>query len=69
LSDTPLTGSLSVVYSTSTGELRIAASGDPMSAGASLRIKPWRVEWASLATTLCLNIAGRVRWQAGEGCA
>ena len=68
LSDTPLTDNLSVVYSTTTGELRIAASGDPMSAGASLRIKPWRAEWASLATTLCLNIAGRVHWQAGEGC-
>jgi len=68
LRDTPLRGDLSVVYSSSTGELRVAASGDPMSAGASLRIKPWRVEWVSLATTICLNIAGRVHWQSGEGC-
>jgi prepilin-type N-terminal cleavage/methylation domain-containing protein len=69
LRDTPLSGDLSVVYSATTGELRIAASGDPMSAGASLRIKPWRAEWAALATTICLNIAGRVHWQSGEGCA
>jgi hypothetical protein len=69
LSDTPLHGEVSVVYSTTTGELRIAASGDPMSAGASLRIKPWRAELLALATTICINIAGRVHWQAGEGCA
>ncbi|MBU3654446.1 MAG: hypothetical protein FGM44_15325 [Limnohabitans sp.] len=69
LSDTPLQGEVSVVYSTTTGELRIAASGDPMSAGASLRIKPWRAELLALATTICINIAGRVHWQAGEGCA
>jgi Tfp pilus assembly protein FimT len=68
LSDTPLPGDLSLTYSTSAGELRIATTGDPMSAGASLRIKPWRAEWLSLATTICLNIAGRVHWQAGEGC-
>ncbi len=68
LSDTPLPGDIAVVFSTSTGELRMAASGDPMSAGASLRIKPWRAEWVSLATTICLNIAGRVHWQPGEGC-
>lgn len=68
LSDSPLQGELSLVYSTSTGELRIAATGDPMSAGASLRIKPWRAEWVSLATTICLNIAGRVHWQPGESC-
>lgn len=68
LSDTPLSGELSLQYSTTTGELKIAASGDPMSAGASLRIKPWRIEWASLASTICLNIAGRVHWQTGEGC-
>lgn len=69
LSDSPLPGTVSVVYSASTGELRIASSGDPMSAGASLRIKPWRPEWVSLATTICLNIAGRVHWQPGESCA
>jgi len=69
LSDTPLAGDLSLTYSTSSGELRVAASGEPMSAGASLRIKPWRAEWASLTTTICLNIAGRVHWQTGEGCA
>lgn len=68
LSDTPLTGNVSVLYSATTGELRIAASGDPMSAGASLRIKPWRPEWVSLATTICLNIAGRVHWQSSESC-
>jgi Tfp pilus assembly protein FimT len=68
LSDSPLTGEVSLVYSTGTGELRVAASGDPMSAGASLRIKPWRSEWSSLATTICLNIAGRVHWQVGESC-
>jgi hypothetical protein len=68
ISDTPLQGEVSLVYSTTTGELRVASSGDPMSAGASLRIKPWRPEWASLAITICLNIAGRVHWQAGEGC-
>ena len=68
LSDTPLAGDLSLTYSASSGELRVAASGEPMSAGASLRIKPWRAEWASLATTICLNIAGRVHWQTGEGC-
>ncbi len=68
LRDTPLSGDLSVVYSATTGELRMAASGDPMSAGASLRIKPWRPEWVSLAATICLNIAGRVHWQSGEGC-
>lgn len=69
LQESPLTGELSVLYSTTTGELRIAASGDPMTAGASLRIKPWQAEWVSLATTICLNIAGRVHWQPGEGCA
>jgi prepilin-type N-terminal cleavage/methylation domain-containing protein len=69
LQESPLTGELSVLYSTTTGELRVAASGDPMTAGASLRIKPWRSEWVSLATTICLNIAGRVHWQPGEGCA
>jgi Tfp pilus assembly protein FimT len=68
LSDSPLSGELSLLYSTGTGELRVAASGDPMSAGASLRIKPWRTEWTSLATTICLNIAGRVHWQLGESC-
>ena len=68
LSDSPLSGELSLVYSASTGELRVAASGDPMSAGASLRIKPWRTEWSSFATTICLNIAGRVHWQVGESC-
>ena len=68
LSDNPLLGEVSLVFSNTTGELRIAASGDPMSAGASLRIKPWRAEWLSLATTICLNIAGRVHWQPGEGC-
>lgn len=69
LSDAPLAGDLSLVYSTSTGELRVAANGDPISAGASLRIKPWPAEFAALASTICLNIAGRVHWQAGEGCA
>jgi Tfp pilus assembly protein FimT len=68
LSDTPLQGEVSLVYSSASGELRIAASGDPMSAGASLRIKPWRAEWVTLASTICLNIAGRVHWQSGEGC-
>jgi prepilin-type N-terminal cleavage/methylation domain-containing protein len=68
LGDSPLPGDVSLVYSANTGELRIAASGDPISAGASLRIKPWRTEFAALASTICLNIAGRVHWQAGEGC-
>lgn len=68
LIDTPLQGDLSLVYSTTTGELRIAATGDPMSAGASLSIKPWRPELAAWATTICLNIAGRVHWQTGESC-
>ena len=68
LVDTPLAGEVSVVFSSPQGELRVSSRGDPLSGGASLRIKPWQMQWAMLATTLCLNIAGRIRVQAGEGC-
>lgn len=67
LADTPLAGEVSVVFSASS-ELRVNSRGDPVTGGASLRIKPWRAESSALATTLCLNIAGRVHQQAGEGC-
>jgi prepilin-type N-terminal cleavage/methylation domain-containing protein len=68
LADSPLGGEVSVVFSSNSGELRVGSRGDPLSGGASLRIKPWQLQWATLATTLCLNIAGRLRVQAGEGC-
>ncbi len=64
---TALRGDVQVQFSSSE-RLRVSARGEPQSAGASMKFRVPQAPDASLSSTVCLNIAGRVHVQAGEAC-
>ena len=64
---TALRGDVQVLFSSS-DRLRINARGEPQSAGASMKFRVPKAPDASLSSTVCLNIAGRLHVQAGESC-
>jgi Tfp pilus assembly protein FimT len=48
--------------------LQIDNQGDPVSGGASVVFRAQGAKLSQLSQSLCLNVAGRLRWVSGESC-